>query len=244
MSRFSAFSIHFGISLLIFAVLSAIILLVWYPGYFFEVDGGWEGLRIIIGVDLVLGPLLTLIVYKAGKPGLKTDLTLIALFQVVCLAGGMYVVWSERPLALVYVDGHFYSMSADAYREAGVPVPDLDGFPGSYPKRVAVNLPDDVNELSQLRGDAFRSGGSMRVLTELYVPFDDSQLIVADAYPLENIRQRDIEYGKIADWQAQHSGAMEDYVFFPLGTRYKYMFIGYQREPLKYAGLLYTPGPL
>lgn len=148
------------------------------------------------------------------------------------------------PARQVYVDGHFYSMSADAYKDADVAVPDLSNFPGPYPKRVTVNLPEDVNELSKLRGDAFRSGSSMRVLTELYVPFDESQLVVADAYPLKNIRERDIEYGKIADWQAEHPGEMEDYAFFPLGTRYKYMFIGYRREPLEYAGLLHTPGPL
>ena len=71
MSRFSAFSIHFGISLLIFAALSAVILLVWYPGYFFELDGGWEGLRIIIGVDLVLGPLLTLTLKVAPEAAIS-----------------------------------------------------------------------------------------------------------------------------------------------------------------------------
>ncbi len=244
MTRLSAFGIHFGISLLIFAALSAVILLAWYPGFFFELDGGWEGLRIILGVDLVLGPMLTLIVYKAGKPGLKTDLTLIGIFQMLCLAGGMYVVWSERPIAMVYVDGHFYSMSADSYEEASVPVPDLSQFPGPNPKRLIVELPEDVNTLSELRGNAFRSGSSMRVLTDLYAPFDESQLVLKDAYPLKNIIERDIEYGKIADWKAQHPGAMEDYAFFPLGTRYKYLFIGYHRDTLKYAGLLYTPGPL
>jgi len=244
MSRLTAFSIHFGISLLIFAALAAIIVLVWYPGYFFALDGGWEGLRIIIGVDLVLGPVLTLIVYKAGKPGLKTDLMLIGLFQMACLAGGMYIVWSERPLALVYVDGHFYSMSADSYIEANVEVPDLGDFPGPVPKRVTVNLPEDLDELSKLRGDALRSGGSMRVLTDYYVPFDESQLVLDDAYSLEFIRERDIEYGHIAKWQAEHPGELEDYAFFPLGARYSYLFIGFRREPLEHAGLLYTPGPI
>lgn len=244
MSRYSAFGIHFCISLLIFAVLSTVILQLWYPGYFFELDGGWEGLRIILGVDLVLGPMLTLIVYKAGKPGLKTDMTMIGLFQMVCLAGGMYVVWSERPIALVYVDGHFYSMSADSYAEASVAIPDLSKLPGASPKKVTVNLPDDVDQLSELRGNAFRSGSSMRVLTDLYVPFDDSQLVLDDAYPLKNIRERDIDHGKLADWQEEHPGELEDYAFFPMGTRYHYIFIGYRREPLEYAGLLYTPGPL
>lgn len=244
MSRYKAFGIHLCISLVIFIALSAVILWRWYPDYFFDLDGGWEGLRLILGVDLVLGPLLTLMVFNAAKPEIKTDMAIIGALQFVCLLGGMYVVWSERPLAMVYVDGHFYSMSSDAWTEVNKPVPDLSGFPGPWPKRIAVELPTDVNELSEIRGNAFRSGSSMRVLEEFYVPMTDSKIVPKDAYPLENILQRDEDYGKLADWQAEHPGELSDYAFFPLGTRYKYLFIGYKREPLEYAGLLYTPGPL
>ena len=244
MSRYTAFGIHLLISLFIFVVLSAVILLRWYPDYFFELDGGWEGLRLILGVDLVLGPLLTLVVFNASKPELKKDLSIIGTLQVLCLAGGMYVVWSERPLAMVYVDGQFYSMSADSWTESGKPVPDLADFPGPWPKRLAVKLPADVDEEFEIRGKALRSGSSLNVQSELYVPMDASQLVLKDAYPLENIKKRDEGHGKLPQWQAEHPGALEDYAFFPLGTRYKYLFIGYKREPLEYAGLLYTPGPL
>jgi len=135
-------------------------------------------------------------------------------------------------------------MSADSWEEVNKPVPDLSDFPGPWPKRVAVELPTDVNALSEIRGSAFRSGVSMRVLAEFYVPMDKQKIVLEDAYPLENIRRRDEDYGFLGDWQAEHKGALEDYAFFPLGTRYKYLFIGYQREPLEYRGLLYTPGPL
>jgi hypothetical protein len=84
MTKLRAFAIHFGISFLIFIGLAYFVVAIWYPGFFFESDGGWEGMRIIVGVDLVLGPLLTLIVYKHGKPGLRFDLTLIGLVQTVC----------------------------------------------------------------------------------------------------------------------------------------------------------------
>ena len=244
MSRYSAFGIHLLISLGLFLVLGAIITLRWYPDFFFELDGGWEGLRLILGVDLVLGPLLTLIVFNASKPEIKTDLAIIGALQIACLAGGMYVVWSERPLAMVYVDGHFYSMSADAWTEVNEPVPDLSGFPGPWPKRIAVELPTDLSTQSDIRGKAFRSGSSLRVQADYYVPMDDGKIVLKDAYPLDNIRIRDEDYGELDNWQAQHEGPLEDYAFFPLGTRYKYLFMGYRREPLERAGLLYTPGPL
>ena len=39
----------------------------WFPDFYYAIDGGWEGMRLIIGVDLVLGPMLTLVVFKARK---------------------------------------------------------------------------------------------------------------------------------------------------------------------------------
>ncbi|MEM7220115.1 MAG: hypothetical protein AAF515_17255 [Pseudomonadota bacterium] len=244
MSRWQAFGIHFGISFAIFLALAWVIVRVWYPDFFFEIDGGWEGLRIIIGVDLVLGPLLTLVVYRAGKPGLRTDLTLIGLLQFSCLLAGMWIVYSERPLALVYVDGHFYSMSADSYREAEREVPDLDHLAGASPKRVRVTLPEDAIEQSTIRSAAFTSGTPLRVLAERYEPLTLSARDIEEAYPLEKIKIRDAEHGKLADWQRAHPQPLESVAFFPLGSRYRYMFMGYDRQTLDYIGLLYTPGPL
>jgi hypothetical protein len=65
-NRNTAFAIPLAISLVIFAILTAIGVFVWAPDFFFTTDGGWQGIRILGAVDLVLGPLLTLIVYKHG----------------------------------------------------------------------------------------------------------------------------------------------------------------------------------
>ena len=71
MTRIGAFLIHLGVSFAIFLALASLVVFVWYPDFFFSTDGGWQGMRIIIAVDLVLGPTLTLIVFKPGMPGLK-----------------------------------------------------------------------------------------------------------------------------------------------------------------------------
>ena len=92
MGRYQAAFYHFLISLAVFIVLAYLVLVIWYPEFFFAIDGGWEGMRIIIGVDLILGPTLTLIVFRAGKPGLALDLTLIGLFQSICLMAGVFVM--------------------------------------------------------------------------------------------------------------------------------------------------------
>lgn len=78
-NRYQAFAIHLGLSFLIFIVLASLIVFYWYPGFLFATDGGWQGIRLIAGVDLVIGPCLTLLLYKRGKPGLKFDMMCVDL---------------------------------------------------------------------------------------------------------------------------------------------------------------------
>ena len=101
MNRYQAFGIHFGISLMIFIGLVAMVLFVWYPGVLREVDSSWQqALIMIAGVDLVLGPLLTLIVFNPAKKSLKMDLSIIAVAQIAALVAGTYTVHQARPVAL------------------------------------------------------------------------------------------------------------------------------------------------
>lgn len=242
MTKTRAFLIHLAISLAIFAVLATIIRVFWYPDFFFDIDGGWEGLRLVIGVDLVMGPLLTLVVYKAGKPGLALDLTLIALVQSVCLCGGMWVVYSERPQVLAYVDGHFYSMSTGSFEEFDLAVPKRGDFPGNKPHWVWIDLPTDPIEQSAVRKQAIDNGVPLRLLVERYQPFQMSREELEQAFPLAEIRKKDTGVGFLTRWQEEHPGELEDYAFFPLGTRYSYIFMGFERSSAEFAGLLKTPG--
>jgi len=75
---------------------------IWYPAPTLEVVGAFPIIRLLVLVDLVIGPLLTMIVYVHGKPGLKFDLTVIALLQIAALVYGSYRLYEERPEFLVF----------------------------------------------------------------------------------------------------------------------------------------------
>ena len=236
MTRFNAFAIHLGISFIIFLFLAYLVVFEWYPGIFFDTDGGWRGMRIIIGVDIVLGPLLTLVAFKPGKPGLKFDMTCIGLLQTVCLIAGTYVVWSERPLAVVYVDSRFEVVTTDDYGEA---VPDLSIFPGDYPKAIMVDVPQDLDAQAELREGYFRDRRSLATATDLYKPFDPTDpLFTQDARDITAIEQRDGGPAAIAEWLAEHGGAIEDYRFYTYSTRYVFRYIGYHKETGRQIGFL------
>lgn len=238
--RLGAFGIHLAISLAIFAVLAYLVLAVWYPDLFFATDGGWQGMRIIIAVDLVLGPLLTLVVFKPGKPGLKFDLSCIATLQAVCLIAGVWLVHSERPLAVIYADGHFSTLSQDAYVQAGVAVPDFDQFPGAYPKWIMVDIPENLDEQAALRQQMISEGKLLEMAVERYKPFDPSSTgFLNEALDAERLySDADVADELQSGWLVEHGGSVDDYRFYPFGSRYTYAFLGYRRDSQELIGLL------
>ncbi|HLF09714.1 MAG TPA: TfpX/TfpZ family type IV pilin accessory protein [Gammaproteobacteria bacterium] len=110
-SRSRAFLTHLGISASIVGLVCALIFFVWYPHPYFQATGAWHVLRVLIGVDLVVGPLLTLIVFKPGKWGLKFDLCVIALVQLTALIYGVSVIYMERPYFTVFAVDRFYVLA-------------------------------------------------------------------------------------------------------------------------------------
>lgn len=102
MTRWRAASLHLGLSALVGLGFAALTRFVWYPGPFFEQSGATGLLTILVPVDVLIGPLLTLIVFKSGKPSLRFDLTVIALLQMSALIYGAWVIAEARPAYVVF----------------------------------------------------------------------------------------------------------------------------------------------
>lgn len=97
MTRGKAAAIHLGISALVAAAVIGLMLMLWYPPPYFEAMGGETLLMLIVGCDVIIGPLITLIIFKPHKKGLKTDLTIIGCVQVAALAYGRCRSQSKTP---------------------------------------------------------------------------------------------------------------------------------------------------
>lgn len=117
-TRISAFAIHLLLSLLVFSSLVAILYLYWFPGQLFWLDGGWAGLKLVAIIDLVLGPLLTLLLFSPGKKGLKFDMCAIAAFQIAALAYGFHATHQQQTRGLVFADGEFQTLSYSGHKDA------------------------------------------------------------------------------------------------------------------------------
>lgn len=151
-SRFIAASIHFLSSLLIFSILLWIIIKIWYPQPFFSASGGWQGLKIVALVDLVLGPLITLVIYSTTKTkkALFQDIGVIVIIQLAALSFGIYTIYSERPVALVFWEHEFYTIPASALKKQGVNLETLQQFSDQKPAMVFAEKPTTVAGLKEM----------------------------------------------------------------------------------------------
>ena len=151
--KLKATSIHLLISLLIFLVILYFILYDWYPEPFFTAQGGWQGIRLMALVDLVLGPALTFIVFNHLKQrkAIIFDLSLIAAIQIAVLIWGGLQVYTQRPIALVFWADAFYTVTGDDYSVQGIDNPDFSQFSAHVPPLIYSRPLTTLIEMEQFR---------------------------------------------------------------------------------------------
>ena len=102
--RIRATSIHLGISLCIALLAAAMVFGLWYPFPYREISGGKNLFSWIVMVDVVLGPLITLIIFNINKSRreLLMDFTVIGVLQMAALIYGLWTIFAARPVHLVF----------------------------------------------------------------------------------------------------------------------------------------------
>jgi hypothetical protein len=102
--RIKASVIHLSISLIVAALAGALVFGVWYPYPYREISGGRELFLILVTVDVILGPLITLAVFNRIKPWpvLRRDLLVVAALQLAALGYGLWTVSLARPVHIVF----------------------------------------------------------------------------------------------------------------------------------------------
>jgi hypothetical protein len=171
MTRWKASAIHLSLSILVLCLIGAVLVWRWYPPGLFHMANADRLLLIIAGVDVVMGPLLTLVVYKHGKKSLKFDLSVIALMQMTAMAYGLHTVWQSRPVYLVAVVDHFNLVFANEIEE-----PDrLRGGPYAHlpslgPETVAVLPPSYPSGIQEMLRSA-EAGKAIHLTPAYYTPY-------------------------------------------------------------------------
>jgi hypothetical protein len=223
MNRWKASATHFIICMVIAIAVLLLMLLAWFPPPYFSAQGGKDLLTLIISVDVVLGPLITLVIYKQGKKGLKFDLAVIALLQISALIYGIMAISEARPVYMVYSVDRFEMINARDIDPGDMKKATLDEFktlPLTGPKLIAAKLPSDYQERHDLTWSVLAGGADISTLPKYYVSYQSQKQNVIDHLkPLFRLtasaKQADIDMQQVID---RTGLTQEELGFLPITT--------------------------
>jgi hypothetical protein len=206
-TRWKASGLHLLISVAIAAGALALMLLVWYPYPLFKAAGGDGLLLILVAVDVIIGPLITLIVFKPGKKGLKLDLAAIGTLQLAALFYGVSVVYLARPAYIVFAKDRFEVVTAAELRPevlAEARHAEFRRLPLHGPVWVYGEFPTDGEERNRLV-DLALAGYDVQHFPRLYRPYaPNAAEILARAQTIERTRAAEPRAARAIDaWLAE-----------------------------------------
>lgn len=229
MTRFKAAIIHLFGSAAVLALIFALVRFVWYPEPFFSSASGINLMRILVPIDLILGPLITLIIFNPKKASLKFDLTCVLVCQIAFLCYGLWAIYLARPVYVAYDEGWFRLVLANEVEPQDRGKAKLDEFkslPLLGPRVIGTIMPTDPAKRAELVL-ASASGGGVQYLPEYYVPYHDvATMVRAAAQAAQEVkhltpeeRERVFSYERKMDATGRHVR------FVPLRTRTALLFV-------------------
>lgn len=221
-----AAALHFLCSGCVAMLAAVLVFGVWYPVPYDQLSGGRELFLLVMVVDVVCGPLLTLILFNPIKPRaeLYCDLGLVAVVQMLALIYGLATVLIARPLFLVQEIDRFKVVAAPDVDSAAV-----DALPEglrpvwwSGPLIVSIREPRDARERQSVMIESAVGGRDYAERPEFYLPYDKSaaQKSLLRAKPLETFLQKRPEQQGEARKLASHKGAnIAQWMYLPVVAR-------------------------
>jgi hypothetical protein len=222
MTRWKAFSIHLTISAAIAVGVAVLMLWLWYTPAFFSAAGGQTLLLLLLGIDVTLGPLITLVIFnsKKSRKALTFDFSVIAMLQVAALLYGMNVMFQSRPVFVAYLTDSFALATADQISAADLAkskYPDFQSLPLTGPVYVHAEMPTNANEKGDVElGTALGKG--LQCFPQHYRPYSEHMKMAGQAAkPLAELKKLNEDRSTDIDKAVQSSGRSEaDLGFLPL----------------------------
>jgi hypothetical protein len=224
-SAVKAMVLHFAGSLLVALVVGALVFGVWFPHPFRQLAGGTELFFLIMGVDIVCGPLLTSVLFNPvkSKRELFLDLSLVVVLQLAALAYGVWTMYQVRPLFLVHEVDRFKVIAL-----ADVDAAELPKLPEALQPRLftgpqTVGLREASNdERQKVMIESVEGGRDYGEQPNFYLAYDAVQAAktYAKTKPLENfVKKHPGKQAEIDKLQAQAGSEAKHLRYLPITAR-------------------------
>lgn len=200
--RLKALGLHLLASACVLSLLLGTLYLGWYhwPGWY--LTDVTRVVLVMVGVDVVAGPLLTFVIARATKPRreLMRDISVIVVVQLCALVYGTLSLWNGRPLYYAYSETvlqlvQAYDINAPDSDLGRSPYPALAPHWYSLPRWICASLPQDAETRQKIVAAAITGGDDVISMPQFFEPWE--QGIPALRTQLKKVD--DVAYFGVAD---------------------------------------------
>ena len=227
-TKLKATAVHLSMSIAVFVYLSYQIYYNWYPEPYFSVDGGWAGIRLVGAVDLVLGPLITFLVFDLNKSrrAIVFDLITIAVIQLAALSYGVYSTYTQRPVAIVVMDEFVLSATMEQYGGTLSSASELQRYSDEKPPIIYSDFPLDREGIDEVQRVKIEDKVLELAQMRLYRPGSELTAALQKRQPAAlEVLERVGSQQAFADWLQQNGNAADEVLILRFSGRYGYAWL-------------------
>ncbi len=229
--KIKAFSIHLLLSIVLISSFFAFAILHWFPNNSLELSGIKDVLYIIIAADLLLGPVLTFLVFNPAKKSLKFDLSAIIVLQLSMFIFGIYTVYIAHPVYITFTVDRFTLVSA---RDASPDKAKFDEYKiPKYSKAMYayVESPKDMEERNELLFSSALGGLDLDALSQYYLPYDENiNKIISRGWDVDKVFVTTEQKNQLSSFLKENKIQLNDVVFLPVQGKAKFMTYAIDKE--------------
>ncbi|MDC1287461.1 hypothetical protein N8198_06205 [Gammaproteobacteria bacterium] len=232
-TKLKATAVHLSMSIAVFIYLAYQIYYIWYPEPYFSVDGGWAGIRLVGAVDLVLGPLITFLVFdlRKSRRAIFFDLIVIAVIQIAALSYGIYSTYTQRPVAAVVLDQFFYSSTMEQYAGTLESASELQRFSDEKPPIIYSDFPLDREGLDEVQ--RIKIEDKVLEIAQIHLYRSSSELLPAlqkRQFIAQELLDSDGQRQTYSDWLQQNGKSAGEVLILRFSGRYDNAWLVFDLE--------------
>ena len=238
MTRLSAFFVHLCISLCLATLSYVLVYLVWYPDHLSNASGTDQIFLMLVAIDTVLGPCITLVIFNLKKKELKWDLSIVALVQLSALLYGLHAVFVARPTYIVFNVDRFDIAYANDFTDeklARVKNPSFQSVPLLRPRVIAALSPTVTEERNALLFSSVNGGDDLPQLPQYYVDYlEVAEVVKKRAQSLKELNQFNVgQSNRISALQAKYDKSEISVGYLPLKGKIDHLTVIVDRKTAK-----------
>ncbi len=216
-NKIKAFTIHLIISIVVTSIIAGVMIYFWYPLDYLDITSFKDIATLIIFIDLVIGPILTFVVFNPNKKSLKFDLSIIAMIQVSALAYGTFILYQGHPVYLTYAKGSFTLINAQLARPQDAKYEEYRVSKLSSSNLAYAELPNDATQRNELLNISFKGGADLEERVDLYKPYHEHiDEIISNTLDTTKLFSDKKSKSETELFIKKYGEKVNDFVFIPL----------------------------